>query len=146
MTGNTMETNDLLQELQREQESSVWAVARKVADICDIGGIHWTAKQNSKEFSDLYGFAIGDNTIHWPQGFTSFRLSELPLSDERINALAADVLGFPVNSLDHLMLKHARAMKALEDVERTIESAKQQRSFYQRKLDVIDQMLKALGK
>lgn len=81
----------------KKDYDSIWDVVSKVADMCDIGPIKWVARQIAdNRWSDDYGFVIGDK-------FASVSIQEARNHDDNlIRKLAAEILGYPVGSIDDL--------------------------------------------
>lgn len=91
------------------------------------GPVEWIAKQNDPERDDVYGFAIG-------KGFASVTLEAAQNADDTlVRSLAAQILGFEVDSPQDLERRRDEAAALIEELDREIAEARKWRTYWEQK-------------
>lgn len=91
------------------------------------GPWRWTSWQSDDERDDVYGFVIGD-------GFASCTIEEATarLNDDAfIRELAAQILGFPVDSPQDVERRIQEAKQHIREINATIEQLEKQRDYWE---------------
>lgn len=91
------------------------------------GPVEWIAKQNDSERDDVYGFAIG-------RGFASVTLEEAAQADDKlVRSLAAQILGFEVDSPQDLERRRVEAVARIAELDQQIADAQKWRAHWEAK-------------
>lgn len=91
------------------------------------GPVEWIAKQNDPERDDVFGFAIG-------KGFASVTLEAAQNADDTlVRSLAAQILGFEVDSPQDLERRRDEAAARIKELDEQIADAQKWRMYWERK-------------
>jgi hypothetical protein len=91
------------------------------------GPVEWIARQNDPERDDVYGFAIG-------RGFASVTLEEAQQADDKlVRSLAAQILGFEVDSPQDLERRRDEAAARIVELDQQIADAQKWRAYWEGK-------------
>lgn len=91
------------------------------------GPVEWIAKQNDPERDDVFGFAIG-------RGFASVTLEAAENADDTlVRSLAAQILGFEVDSPQDLERRRDEAAARIKEMDQQIADGRRWRSYWEEK-------------
>jgi hypothetical protein len=91
------------------------------------GPVAWIAKQKDEERDDFYGFVIG-------KGFAVVTIEQvLKADDALIKSLAAQILGYEVDSKQDLERRRDEAVSEVNSIDEQIQRLRTQREYWEQR-------------